>query len=222
MAKKILFIPLGIMLGAAVIGLSFPFLTGGIPGADQNIIPRFANQWHVGKGAEEKPILQYLVKYKDMEFLAQLEFLDQTENDQKINLIIDDRKTGQHLEQKLSIGKAYVFLGVTENVKPYVNVLDKTVFSVRDTIVESKYLVVGAEWGVTYVGKLTPKLKLTEYGDTQFDFGTLKTFLVSYEINKVKNKLWIVENIPLPVKAEYYNLDGTPDYSYDLVKLEST
>lgn len=207
------------MLGAAAIGLAFPFLSG-VPGSEQNIIPRFASQWHVGKGAEEKPTLQYLVNYQDKEFLAKIQFLDQTENGQDVTLTIDDKKTGQYLEQTLTIGQAYVFIGVDESIKPYVDALDRSVFSVRDTIVESKYLVVGAEWGTTFVGKFTPKLKLTEYKDTEFEFGTLKTFLVSYTINDVQNTLWIADNIPLPVKAQYYTLDGTLDYSYELVALE--
>jgi hypothetical protein len=80
-------------------------------------------------------------------------------------------------------------------------------------------LVVGAEWGTTFVGKFTPKLKLTEYSDTQFEFGTLKTFLISYKVNEIENKLWIADNIPLPVKAQYYTIDGSLDYSYDLVAL---
>ena len=207
------------MLGAAAIGLAFPFLNG-VPGSEQNIIPRFANQWHVGKGAEEKPTLQYLVNYQDQEFLAKIQFLDQTENGQDVMLTIDDKKTGQHLEQTLTLGQAYVFIGVDDSIKPYVDALDRSVFSVRDTIVESKYLVVGAEWGTTFVGKFTPKLKLTEYKDTEFEFGALKTFLVSYTINDIQNTLWIADNVPLPVKAQYYNIDGTVDYSYELVALE--
>lgn len=206
------------MLGAAAIGLAFPFLNG-VPGAEQGVLPRFASQWHVGKGADTKPTLQYLVNYQDKEFLARIQFLDQSGDEQNIMLTIDDKKTGQHIEQNLKIGQAYVFIGVNNEIKPYVDTLDKTVFSVRDTIVESKYLVVGAEWGTTYIGKFTPKMKLTEYKDTKFEFGTLKTFLVAYTINDVQNTLWVADNIPLPVKAQYYNLDGTPDYSYELVAL---
>lgn len=206
------------MLGAAAIGLAFPFLNG-VPGSEQNVLPRFAPQWHLGKGAEEKPTLQYLVNYQDYEFLAKIQFLEQAGDTQQVRLIIDDKKTGQHVEQQLELGQAYVFIGVNEEIKPYVHVLDKTVLSVRDTITGSKYLVVGAEWGTTFVGKFTPKLKLTEYSDTQFEFGTLKTFLVSYKINDIENKLWVADNIPLPVKAQYYTINGSLDHSYELVAL---
>lgn len=206
------------MLGAAAIGLAFPFLNG-VPGSEQNILPRFASQWHVGKGAEANPTLQYLIDYQGQEFLAKLQFQNQTGDEQNVLVVIDDKKTGQHIEQTLKLGQAYVFIGVSGDIKPYIETLDKTVFSVRDTIVESKYLVVGAEWGTTYIGKFTPKMKLTQYQDTEFEFGTLKTFLVSYTINDIQNTLWIADNIPLPVKAQYYNIDGTIDYSYELVSL---
>jgi len=219
LVRKTLFIPLGIMLGAAAIGLSFPFWSG-VPGSEQNVIPRFASQWHVGKGTEEQPVLQYLVNYHDQEFLAKIAFLEKTGDTEKIRITIDDKKTGQHLEQELQIGEAFVFIGVNDELKPYIQALDKSVFSVRDTLTGSKYLVVGAEWGTTYVGKFTPKLKVTEYVDSEFEFGTLKTFVVSYKINEIENKLWIADNIPLPVRAKYYDIDGVLDYSYGLVALE--
>ena len=218
MVRKALFIPLGIMLGAAALGLSYPLLTG-VPGAEQNIIPRFANQWHVGKGAEAQPTLQYLVKYQEMEFLAELDFLEQTGDEQEIRLIIDDKKTGKHLDETLKIGKAYVFIGVSDDAKPYTDALDKTVFSVRDTVSESKYLVVGAEWGTTFIGKFTPKMKLTEYKDTEFEFGSLKTYTISYEINEITNYFLVADNVPLPVKAEFYTIDGNFDYSYEMTGL---
>ncbi|WKT57082.1 hypothetical protein QVH35_06340 [Candidatus Nitrosotenuis chungbukensis] len=157
MVKKILFIPLGVMLGAAALGLAFPLLTG-LPGSEQNIIPRFANKWHLGDGSENNPTLQYVVKYHDMEFLAEIRFLDKTLHTQDIVVVIDDKKTGQHVEDEMQIGDAFVFTDISDEIKPYVHALDATVFSVRDTIVEERYLVVGAEWGTVFVGKFTPKL----------------------------------------------------------------
>ena len=150
-----------------------------------------------------------------------LEFMEKNGDNEKIYLLIDDKKSGVHLEQQLEIGEAFVFIGVNDDLKPYVQALDKTVFSVRDTITGSKYLVVGAEWGTTFVGKFNPKLKVVDYLDTKFQFGELKTFIISYEINQIQNKLWIVDNIPLPVKAEYFTIDGKPDFSYELIDVRS-
>ena len=209
------------MLGAAAIGLAFPLLTG-LPGAEENVIPRFASKWFVGKGAEEQPTMQYLVKTPDMEFIAELNFSDQIDDDQNITVTIHDKKTGEDFVDDLKIGKAYVFEGESDEIKPYVHALDTTVFSIRDTVVEPKYLVVGAEWGTTYIGKFTPKLKITDYGDTEFQFGKLKTYTVSYKINDIENKILIVDNLPLPVKGEFYDIAGNFVYSFELVDLESS
>lgn len=219
MVRKIIFVPLGIMLGAAAIGLAYPLLVG-LPGAEQNIIPRYASKWHVGVGAENQPAMKYLIKYQEMEFFATLKFLEKNGDLQKVRLIIDDNKTGNHLEQDLEVGQAYVLVGAQDDIRPYVNALDASLLSVRDVIVQPQYLVVGAEWGTTFVGKFTPKLKLTQYQDTEFEFGTLKTFLVSYTVNDIENRFWIVENLPLPVRGEYYLLDGSADYYYNLVCLD--
>ncbi|MDC8437927.1 MAG: hypothetical protein LV468_02875 [Candidatus Nitrosotenuis sp.] len=219
MVRKIIFIPLGIMLGAAAFGLAYPLLTG-LPGSEQNVIPRFAHKWHVGMGAENQPTMQYLVRHQDAEFLAEIRFLEQEGDEQKVRLIIDDLKTNGHLDQTLRLGKAYVFVDVPQDVAPYVDHLDATVFSIRDTVVQDQYLVVGAEWGTTFVGAFTPKLKLTHYENTEFEFGSLKSFIVSYKFNDIENRLWIVDGLPLPVRAEYYAVDGSPDYTYDLVRLD--
>ncbi|MEW6589198.1 MAG: hypothetical protein AB1299_08565 [Thermoproteota archaeon] len=218
MVRKIIVVPLAIMLGAAAIGLAYPLLTG-LPGSEQNVIPRFASQWHVGKGAEAKPTLQYAVKTADMDFTVKMKFLERVGDEQQVQLIIDD-SAGQHFDETLKIGKAYVFIDVPEQIKPYVDTLDKTVLSVRDTVVEPKYLVVGAEWGTTYIGKFTPKMKITDYKDETFEFGQLKTYKISYKVNDVENYFLVADNIPLPLRSEYYNLDGVLEYSYELTGLE--
>jgi len=209
------------MLGAAAIGLAYPLLIG-LPGDEQNVIPRFASKWSVGTGAENQPSMQYLVRHEEMDFLANLIFLEVIGDEQRVRLVIDDNISGAHYDETLMVGKAYVFVGASDDLKPYVNALDVTVLSVRDVIVQPQYLVVGAEWGTTFIGKFTPKLKVTSYGDTEFEFGTAKSFLVAYEISDIVNKFWIVKDLPLPVKAEYYTIDGDLDYYYELVNLGSS
>lgn len=207
------------MFGAAAIGLAYPLLTG-LPGSDQNVIPRFASQWYLGKGAETQPTLQYLVKYQEMEFLAKFDFLEQAGDEQSVRLVIDDVKTGRHFDQTLQMGKAFVFIGTPDDIKPYVDALDKTVLTLRNTVVGSKYLIVGAEWGTTYIGKFTPKMKLVEYKDTEFEFGSLKTYTISYKINDIENYFLVADNVPFPVRSESYTIDGKKEYSYDLVRFE--
>ncbi|MEM2786602.1 MAG: hypothetical protein QW652_08055, partial [Candidatus Nitrosotenuis sp.] len=83
-----------------------------------------------------------------------------------------------------------------------------------------KYLVVGAEWGTTYIGKFTPKMKITGHQDETFEFGHLKAYKISYKVNDIENYFLVADNVPLPLRSEYYNLDGVLEYSYDLTGLE--
>lgn len=218
MARKILFIPMGVMFVAAAAVVAYPLIVG-LPGSEQNVIPRYASQWHVGKGAEERPTLQYLVRYQEMEFLAELRFLDQIGDEQNVLVTIDDKKTNQRIEQTLRLGRAYVFVDPPEDIKPYVQALDRTVLSIRDTVTESKYLVVGAEWGTIYIGKYTPKLSITEYAENKFDFDTIKTYTLAYEIKDTTSSFLIADNMPLPLRGEVYGLDGNLEYFFEAVKL---
>jgi len=211
---------MGIMFGAAAIALTYPLMSG-LSGGEQNTIPRFASQWHVGKGAIEKPTLQYLVNYQGKQFLAEMQFLEMTGDEQNIQITITDENASQRIEETLKLGRAYVFVNPPAEIKPYIQAMDRTIFSIRDTVIEPQYLVVGADWGTIYIGKYTPKLKVTEYEDTEFEFGTIKTYTVSYEINNVKSVFLIADNIPLPLKGNVYTIDGNLDYAFEAIKLEA-
>jgi hypothetical protein len=41
--------------------------------------------------------------------------------------------------------------------------------------------------------------------------------VLSYTIKDYNNKIWITKNLPLPVKAEIFNVDGILKYKYDLI-----
>ncbi|CAE6486308.1 MAG: hypothetical protein QXG67_00950 [Candidatus Nitrosotenuis sp.] len=219
MVRKILLVPMGVMFGAAAIALTYPLIVG-LPGSEQNVVPRFASQWYVGKGVETTPSLQYLVRYQEMEFLAELKFLGSSGDEQNVQVTIDDKKTNRHIEQIMQLGRAYVFVDPPEEIKPYIKALDKTVLSIRDAVIEPKYLVVGADWGTIYIGKFTPKLTITDYADNRFEFGILKTYTLSYKINNIESSFLIADNIPLPLKGEVYTLDGNLEYFFEAVQLE--
>ena len=54
-----------------------------------------------------------------------------------------------------------------------------------------------------------------------FKFGSADAFLLSYRIGAKMNKIWIVDNLPLPVKSEIYDPDGNLQYTYELVSLKA-
>ena len=71
--KSKIMVGVGIMVIAAIIGVVYPF-TIDLPGEEQEVIPRFASQWYVGKGGEYFPTLQYLVNTDEMKFTIVLEY----------------------------------------------------------------------------------------------------------------------------------------------------
>ena len=247
--KSKIMVGIGIMIIAAIIGVVYPFVIG-LPGEEQEVIPRFAPQWYVGKGSEYYPTLQYLVKTDEMKFVAILEYLGSTDltsttdasgigsptaksgpcyspvrvqvdisYDCNVLVRIYDMQTTEQLAKKLTLTSGYTFKEKPEQLKKHLDVLDHTILSVSDMAGEEKYLVVGAEWDTVFVGFQTKKITATEYGKVDLRFGSINAYTLSYEIGEIENKFWVADDIPLPVKAEYYDADGNFDYSYELIDI---
>ena len=207
-----------ILISAASIGLLYPILIG-LPGQGENIIPREASKWHMGKGVEYDPVMLYdLISGNDTKFSAKVEFFSNM-NKQMIHVEINDGITRKKIEHSTSLSSAYTFDEVSENAKPYFQILDETVFSIRDIALEEKYLVKKAVWDTIFIGASTQELTVTDHGKTNFAFGSVDAFVVSYKIGNKENKFWIVDNLPLPVKAEIYDINGNLKYSYELTSL---
>lgn len=207
------------MISAAVTGLIYYPILIGLPGQDENVIPREASKWHLGKGAEYNPTMLYDITSGDMKFSAKIGFFSDISQNQMISVQIDDNTTGKKIDQKTSLSSAYTFNEVSEDANPYFQVLDKTLFSIRDIALEGKYLVKKAVWDTVFIGALTQDLTVTDHGKISFAFGSVDAFTVSYKIGDKENKFWIVDNLPLPVRAEVYDIDGNLQYSYELTSL---
>ena len=207
-----------VMIGAGVIGLLWAPLFAGLPGGEENIIPREASKWHLGKGAEYDPVMGYAINTKTMKFSAKIEFLpDQSEK--QILVEITQSRSNTHLTQTIPISSAYTFGKVSEEAQPYLTILDQTIFSIRDIALEDRYLVKGAVWGTMFIGAMTQEIAITDHAKTLFGFGSANAFVVSYDIGDKQSKFWIVDDLPLPVKAEVYDIDGNLQYSYELTSL---
>ena len=240
--KSKIMVGVGIMVIAAIIGVVYPF-TIDLPGEEQEVIPRFAPQWYVGKGSEFNPTLQYLVKTDEMKFTVVLKYSGSPDlvnpstasagpcyspvkvqvdisYDCNVLVRIYDMQTGEQFSNtKLTLTSGYTFKEKPEQIEKYLDVLDHTILSVSDMAGEEKYLVTGAEWDTVFVGFLTKKITATEYGKVDLRFGAMNAYTISYEIGETENKFWVADDIPLPIKAEYYDADGNFDYSYELIDI---
>lgn len=217
MTNKVKIAIFSVIIGAAVIGLLWATLFARLPGGEEKIIPREASKWHLGKGAEYNPIMQYDINTATMKFSAKIEFL--SDQPEKRMLVEITPQSGTQITYIFRINSAYTFDEVSEEAQPYFTTLDQTIFSIRDIALEDRYLVKKAVWGTMFIGALTQEIAITEHAQTSFGFGSANAFIVSYDIGDKQTKFWIVDNLPLPVKAEVYDIDGNMQYSYELTSL---
>jgi hypothetical protein len=211
-----------ILVSAAIAGLVYPMVIG-LPGQDENVIPREASKWHIGKGAEYGPIMVYdITTNEGYNFSSKIEFFNDAVKKQTIFVEIIDTSTGKKIEQNTSLSSVYTFGEVSNEATPYFRDLDKTIFSFRDIALDEKYLVKKAVWDTVFIGASTVELAVTEHEETTFRFGSVDAFVLSYVVGNKENKFWIVDNLPLPVKAEVYDIEGNLEYSYELTSLSAS
>jgi hypothetical protein len=206
-----------IIIIAGATGLTWPYLSTMKP---IYFAPMQASQWHMGKGSQYDPEMTYQVSFNNTKFTADMKFLP-AQNNQQLLVKIFPSNGSKEIDQTVTIGLVYDFPDVSPAAKPYFDILDQTVFSMRDYATDEKYLAKNAEWGDLYIGANHEKLKVTESGKQSFGFGSATAYVLSYRIGTNFNKFWIVDNLPMPVKAEVYDTDGNLQYTYELVSLKA-
>jgi hypothetical protein len=209
-----------IIIIAAVAGIAWPFLSNIKP---VYLAPAQTSQWHIGKGSEYNPEMVYQVSFNKTKFTVDLKFLPIVSGDQQLLIKINPNDGEREINQTVKIGLVYGFKDTASiNIKPYFDVLDETIFSMRDYATEDKFLAKDAEWGDLYIAANEEKLKVTDSGKMSFGFGSTNAFLLSYRIGSHINKIWIVDYLPIPVKSEIYDPDGNLQYTYELVSLKAS
>ena len=208
-----------VIIIAAVVGLAWPFLVNVKP---VYLLPIQASQWHMGKGSQYTPEMMYQISFNNTKFSTDLKFLPTQGGKQQLLVMINPSDGNQEVNQTVNIGLVYGFTDVSSDAKSYFDVLDQSLFSMRDYATENKFLAKDAEWGDLYIGANHEKLKVIDSGKMSFGFGSANAFLLSYRIGAHMNKIWIVDNLPLPVKAEIYDPNGNLQYTYELVSLKAS
>ena len=211
---KIIF---AIIIVSAVAGVSWPFFAN----LNFNAVPRAANQWHMGKGSQYNPEMVYSVTFNNTKFTADMKFLPLQGQNQQLLVQIKPANGDKVITQTVQIGLVYDFPDVSSDAKPYFDMLDQSVFSMRDYATEDKYLAKGAEWGDVYIGANHETLTITDVGKMSFGFGSANAYLLSYREGVNQNQVWMVDNLPLPVKAIEYDFNGTLLYNYELVSVNA-
>ncbi len=189
--------------------------------SNNHMTPRQASQWHLGKGSQYSPTMQYEITANGTNFAAAIQYLPSSNPENQTLLVQINPNSSSEINQTVPLNVVYDFNQVSDKAKPFFNILDSTIFSIRDIAIENKYLVKGAVWGDVYIGESHEEIMVTDYSKAPLKFGSLNSFTLSYKIGEKENKIWIVDNLPLPVKAEIYDLSGNLQYSYELTSLSA-
>ena len=211
-----------ILITLFIAGTIYYILEYNLNNDGKKTIPRFTSIWNMGKGNEYEPIMEYSINDYDLDqqllIVIRLEKTQSDNNLIHIN-IINNKNNIVSPEYTLQLTDDYIIKNHdNDQIRLYTNVLKDTIFSKRNISSQPKYLIHDSSWGNTFVGKLTPSLKVIN-NKTQFNFGKLNTFEVNYEIGANSNAFFIVDNMAIPTMATYYDIDGNLLHSYELLSL---
>jgi hypothetical protein len=130
--------------------------------------------------------------------------------------------TAQPVEKTVTMSKELTREGqLDESFKPYFEPIQSSIFAVRDMEYgeSPKYLVVGAPWNTIFVSASTVTVRITSKEMVQTQAGTFDSFVLSYKLAEKTSKIWVVRDMPLPVKAEVYDSEGKLQYQYELIRV---
>lgn len=111
---------------------------------------------------------------------------------------------------------------VAESAKPYLGPIESSILAIRDMDYggRAKYLVVGAPWNTIVTGGTTPiTVKITSEEKVTTPAGTFDALVLTYKLNDNTSKIYVVKDLPMPVKAETYDINDQIYYKYELVSL---
>ncbi len=215
-------------LAAFGVGVSLAIIAagGGFSGSGASILSPPTNKdiWQVGTNLHNGTTLDYIVTARaessslDSARLS-MSFKDVGSNWQVKFVIING--TGQTVERMMMLSKELTREGQLDNTfRQYFDPIRLSVLAVRDMDYnqQPKDLVVGAPWDEIYVGSSSIIVRVTGQETAQTPAGAFNAFVLSYKLQNNTSKIWMVRDMPLPVKAEVYDAGDDLLYKFELVK----
>ncbi len=111
---------------------------------------------------------------------------------------------------------------ISEPARQYLEPIESSILAIRDMDYggRDKYLVVGAPWNTIVTGGTTPiTVKITSEEQVTTPAGTFDALVLSYKLSNNTSKIYVVKDLPMPVKAETYDINDQLYYRYELVSL---
>jgi hypothetical protein len=218
-----IFATVGIGVSAAIIAAG-----GGFSGPGPSIFnpPTGADIWKVGDHIQDGTELDYNLTAKGE--LGSLESaqvslkFDQVGENWNVSFTIVNGTGQPPVNSSVMMSKELTREGqLQESLRPYFEDIQSSIFAVRDMEYgeSPKYLVVGAPWDTIFVGSSSITVRVTNEERVDTPAGSFDSLVLSYKLAEKTSKIWVVRDMPLPVKAEVYDAEDNLVYKYELVNM---
>jgi hypothetical protein len=215
------FAAVGIGVSVGIIAAGGGFSTG--RGPDIFNPPSDADIWVPGNGIEDGTALEYSLSARaEMSSLesaqVSMDFQQAGGNWDVMFTVVNG--TAPAVENTVTMSKGLTREGqLDSSFRPYFDPIDVSIFAVRDMEYggSAKYLVVGAPWQQIFYKSSEVIVRVTGEETVQTPAGSFDAFVLSYKLEDNTSRIWVVQGVPLPVKAEVYDSEDQLQYRYELV-----
>lgn len=218
-----IFATLGVGVSIAIIAAG-----GGFESSSPNILdpPTEADIWKVGDHIQDGMTLEYALtsrgELNSLESaLVSMNFGQAGEN-WNVRFTIANGTGQPSIDHTLVMSNELTREGqLDESFRPYFEHIQSSIFAVRDMEYgeSPKYLVLGAPWNTIFVGSSSVTARVTNEERVSTPAGVFDSFVLSYKLAEQTSKIWVVRDMPLPVKAEVYDAEDKLLYQYELVNV---
>jgi hypothetical protein len=215
-----IFATVGIGVSIAIIAAGGGFSS---PGPSIFNPPTAADIWKVGDHIQDGMALEYNLTSRDelgsLESALVLMNFDQAGENWSVRFMVANGTGQPPVNSTVMMSKELTREGqLDESFRPYFENIQSSIFAVRDMEYgeSPKYLVVGAPWNTIFVGSSSVTVRVTNEESVETPAGTFDSFVLSYKLAEKTSKIWVVRDMPLPLKAEVYDAEDKLLYKYEL------
>ena len=166
--------------------------------------------WVTGNGIREGSMLKYRVELPDKVIITTLEFVEKVDNNWRVIITTNDSRNEVILSENL------VAIGIPD-FDEWRDLRD-SLFWIVDFVYEPRPLVGNSVWSTITLELETVELRLVAKENISIEGGEFEAYKLAYYLGyQGGGELWLVKDMPLPVKAEVLDQDNDLIFRYELL-----
>lgn len=199
---------LGISIGISI-AIILGFITYGEITRPRGFEGASDGTWVTGNGIKEGSMLKYRVELPNKSLIITLMFEEKIDNNWRTVITVNDTSYEVILTENLIAAERPDFRE-WEDIRG-------SLFWIIDYVFEPKPLSGNAVWSTISLERETVELRLVAKESISTEAGTFEAYKLAYYLGyQGGGELWIVKDMPLPVKAEVLDQDNDLVFRYEL------